>query len=675
MGARAQPDQIKLDSFVWPLIIAAVAAVLRIWHIQNSQISPTFWVPTVDPGWYHEAACRIAAGDWGPFPFFRAPAYPTLLGFVYRLFGENLVAARLLNVVLQALTVLSIYWVGRRYLSTSIGLIAAILFSLNGMAIFYSAEILSISLEMLLAVLCIWSLLYLWQQPGDRAYAICGIVWGMAAITRPNFLLLFPLPLAVLGIQAYAQKQISEDEITARWTPPLFRWIKSSLLWLAFAALLILPVTYANYARGGEFVLIATQGGVNFWIGNNPESGGVSSELPGYGAFWTEADAKGFAEQEVGHAVRPGELSDFYYRKGLSFLIQHPVDALFSMIRKTTAFFNRTELSNNKHIGYFAGLSPWLPFLIYLNLGVLVPLSLLGVWALWSRSEVRLLAAMILLYAATVILFFITSRFRMPVVPWLSLLAAGGTVWLWAAARNRFKGLTKWPPILLFAGILLAWTNPWNMKDASIGSAHYMEGNALMTLGKPDQAAASFRKSLEQDGPVDMSQVNLGVLAYRAGLLDSAKTHYQAALSANPRNYLALNNIAVIYELQGDTVRAISTYMDALKQRPYASDPRYNLAALYQALGVQALKREDLEQAAIYLGESIKYEPSPTAHYYLAVVYGQSGNPSRALTELDHALELNPDYAVARDLRNQMFAQPPTGEAEPPAPADQDQAP
>jgi hypothetical protein len=131
MGARAQPDQIKLDSFVWPLIIAAVAAVLRIWHIQNSQISPTFWVPTVDPGWYHEAACRIAAGDWGPFPFFRAPAYPTLLGFVYRLFGENLVAARLLNVVLQALTVLSIYWVGRRYLSTSIGLIAAILFSLD----------------------------------------------------------------------------------------------------------------------------------------------------------------------------------------------------------------------------------------------------------------------------------------------------------------------------------------------------------------------------------------------------------------------------------------------------------------------------------------------------------------------------------------------------------------
>src|SRR3989339_1222493 len=127
----------------------------------------------------------------------------------------------MLNALLQTLTVLTIYWIGRRYLSIAIGLIASLLFALNGMAIYFSAEILSVSLEMLISVLCLWTLIHLWKHPGNVAAVICGIVFGLAAITRPNFLLLFPVPLAILGIRYFSQDRISEDEIKNRWTPPL----------------------------------------------------------------------------------------------------------------------------------------------------------------------------------------------------------------------------------------------------------------------------------------------------------------------------------------------------------------------------------------------------------------------------------------------------------------------
>ena len=83
-------------------------------HIWASRHSPTFWAPAVDPGWYDQAAQRMVAGDWGPFPLFRAPLYPALLAAIYGLFGHDLLAARLLNVVLQGATVWALWRIGAR---------------------------------------------------------------------------------------------------------------------------------------------------------------------------------------------------------------------------------------------------------------------------------------------------------------------------------------------------------------------------------------------------------------------------------------------------------------------------------------------------------------------------------------------------------------------------------
>ena len=70
---------------------------------------------------------------------------------------------------------------------------AAGLFALNGMAIFFTAELVPPSAEMLAGVLAVWALFRLSRNRSLAAHAFCGSAWGMAAITRPNFLTLFPL--------------------------------------------------------------------------------------------------------------------------------------------------------------------------------------------------------------------------------------------------------------------------------------------------------------------------------------------------------------------------------------------------------------------------------------------------------------------------------------------------
>jgi len=625
-------------------VLLTLAVLLRVLHIWNSRGNPTFWAPAVDPAWYDDTALNILNGHWGPFPLFRAPLYPALLAAVYGIFGHDLVAARLLNVLLQGVTIWAVWRIGRSYFSPAVGVLAATLLAINGTAIYFANEILSTSLEMLAATLGLWATLRLARDRGTRAVLLCGLAWGLAALVRPNFLILFPVVLiAVLAYHAPLSLRTAGLAI---------------IVWLAGAFAPILPVTAANYARGGELVLIATQGGVNFWIGNNPESTGALSVLPGYGNMWRMEDAEREAERESGRKLSPGELSSFYYNKGWSFLAEHPGQSLRFMIHKTLLFFNRFEISNNKHILYFAGLSPWLPPLLWLNFGLLVPLALLGIWTHWRNSAARLLLGLIALYTISVILFFVTARFRMPAVPWLALLAAGGIVWIIETSLARAR-LRAWPPLLLLiAGAVLAHMNPWGLREAPTGWARYMEGNAYLKQGKLDRARAAFMDAYREGQAPLYTTINLGVISYREGNYAEARHWYELALEENPRSDHAWNNLGIIAEAEGDTARAIECYRRALEILPTAGDARHNLAGVHFRRGVSAL-REGRDSVAIVEFEAVlTLAPTAITFYDLAIARGRLGDRLEALRCLDSAIARDPYLAPARELKEQLQNSP-----------------
>jgi tetratricopeptide (TPR) repeat protein len=632
----------------WVWVFVGLTALLRLAHVWSSRSNPTFWAPAVDPGWYDQAAQDIVAGNWGPFPLFRAPAYPAMLALIYAAFGHDLVAARVLNVLLQAATVWVIWRVARSYLSPAAAFPAALLFAVNGTTIYFAGEILSTSAEMLAAAFGMWATFRLLRDHSRPAVVLCGLAWGAAAITRPNFLFVFPVAVLVVFVVHLAGQRRQDRFAREPWL--------AVLVCCAAAMAPILPVTAANYFIGGEPVLIATQGGVNFWIGNNPESTGILSVLPGYGNTWTMNDAEREAEREVGRPLNPGELSRFYYAKGRQFLAAHPWLTVRFMMRKTALFFNQFEISNNKHITYFASLSPWLPALIHLNFGVLVPLGLLGLWVLWRQPSGKILTGLTALYTISVVLFFVTSRFRMPAVPWLCVLAAGGIVWIAERIRTHASLRAWWPVLLLIPGSVLAYMNLWNLHEAPVGWARYMEGNAYFNLNRLDSARVCFEDAIRDHQAVGLSQLNLGVIAFRMGDTLGARKWYEASLETDDNNADAWNNLGTVYEALNDTAGALHAYLQALALRPSAPDPRHNLAGIHFRQGIAALKQGQDSLAIHHLETCIGLEPNAVAHYDVAIAYGRSGRNDLAMAHLEEALRMDPGLQPAMLLRERIRA-------------------
>jgi Tfp pilus assembly protein PilF len=644
----------------WPYVLIGLAVLLRLAHIWNSRSNPTFWAPAVDPGWYDQAAQNILMGNWGPFPFFRAPAYSALLAAVYAVFGRDLMAARVLNVVLQGAAVWAVWRVGRAYIAPAVGVIAALLLAVNGMAIYFAGEMVSTSAEMLAAILGLWATVRMTRDRSLPTVIVCGLSWGLAAVVRPNFLFVFPVALAAACFSLRAKP----GGLFGRHT------LTAGAVWLAAAFAPILPVTAVNYLKSGEFVLIATQGGVNFWIGNNPESTGIMSALPGYGNAWTMEDAQAEAERELGRPVDPAELSRFYYAKGWGFLSRHPALAAQFMIRKTAVYFNRFEISNNKHIEYFSAVSPWLPPLQKLNFGLLVPLGLLGFWAARRQAWARITAGLVALYAASVVIFFVTSRFRMPIVPYLSLLAAGGLWWVVETLRSQPSLRALRPLLLLVAGVAIADLNLWGLGEAPVGWARYMEGNAYLKLNELDSARVCFEDAVRDSQAVSPSLINLGVIALRQGDTTDALRWYEAARASDSLNAGVWNNLGAVYEWRGEMLRAIQAYHRALSLRPWASDPKHNLAGAYFRMGVSALKQGQDSLAVQHLNACLNLEPGAAAHYNLAVAYGRLGQTALALSHLERALAYDPRLGAARQLKERLLkgtTTAPEGGAAPPA--------
>ena len=88
-----------------------------------------------------------------------------------------------------------------------------------------------------------------------RRLLVPGFCLGLAALAVANILLF--LPMALLWV------------IVARRALPWPRRLLNALPLLLGASLVIAPVTLRNYLIGDDLVLISSNGGINFYLGNN----------------------------------------------------------------------------------------------------------------------------------------------------------------------------------------------------------------------------------------------------------------------------------------------------------------------------------------------------------------------------------------------------------------------
>ncbi|MCP4582013.1 MAG: tetratricopeptide repeat protein [candidate division Zixibacteria bacterium] len=589
--------------------------------------------PTIDALYHHIWAQQIAAGDiLGGGPYFRAPLYPFMLGMIYVIFGPDFNIVIMLQHLMGLTAIPLVFLLARRFFSVKIAYVAAFITSINGVLIYFESQLLLDFMLVIYMLIIVLSLVSAHKNNKSWLYLFAGLTIGLFAITRPNILAIIPL-ICVWII-------IAGDDFK--------RGIKQSLLVLCGIIILVLPVTVRNIVIGGDTVLVASQGGINFYIGNNERADGFTALLPGFGHTWQYSDAEFEAAQEIGKkpgVIKPSEVSGFYYDKALDYIFSEPVDFLKLIIKKLYMFWNRFEISNNNNLYFltdYIGMS-FMPLFLFMFIS---PLGLVGsVLCFFKDRRYWLFPILIFGYMATIVAFFVTARFRIPLVPLLTIMAVFAVHEIYSAWRDkRYKYSLILAASSLLIGII-TWTNLYDHHDRSMAMANYSLGNMFMKKGDHQAARKQYESTIDQGARVPNAHLNLGVIAFYNGDTTRAREQFTDEIKSCGPSGKAYNNLSMLASLKGDYSQANAFADSAIYHFPNFKEAYINKISAAMA------KRDTMMTRLSVIDFRRKFPENPAAKYYHGMYLLQTGNHARAEAEFKSvALAGDKDIVAEYDL-------------------------
>lgn len=311
-----------------PILIGAAALLLRIWN--TISVGTDFYANFLsDASTYRLWASRLAAGGTYGEPVFQmGPLYPYFLAFNQRL-GIDFYAVLFLQAIMGALVAVMIYRIARSIYGRVAGIISGALAAIYAPFIFYDGLLLSESIQVFLVALALYFLLIEVRKLGVMRFLLSGFLIGLAALGRAT-ILFFPIGLFAFWI--YGQYRGKPSARSNQW--PKIGLIAAGL------AIGIMPATLHNMAQG-DFVLISSNTGINFFIGNSAASDGTYNEPPGLDLF-TDFTGRKAAEKESGHALKSSEVSSFWTGKTLSDISSRPGGFIFGLAKRSGSISGTT---------------------------------------------------------------------------------------------------------------------------------------------------------------------------------------------------------------------------------------------------------------------------------------------------------------------------------------------
>ena len=393
---RALDIRGALSAIHWthPVLIVTLALLLRLaW----AALVPA--VPVSDGVVYDAFARSLAAGHGYAFPDGTRTAYwpvgtSAVYALLYRLCGGGVAVIAGFQAVLGAAIValtwrLAHYMFGRTAAGVSAWLVAVWPLLIEFTTIFAS-ELLFIAL--VLAALNVWISL---RVPWVYRMILWGTCVAAATYVRPTAL---PLLVALPVVQCIVERD---------WRA-LKRIVPAALA----AAILFAPWVWRNFALFDSFVLVSANGGVNLWMGNNPDSTGGYMELP----------ARQFANE--------AERDRYFGSVALQYIRAHPGEYAKLTARRTRITYDRETIGvdwNAAGLGsQYQAVAPVLKVVSSAYWWTLLLLGAIGFVLATGRPQV--FAAWPLLIACAYFALFPVltvgmDRYHVPVDPMLAILA------------------------------------------------------------------------------------------------------------------------------------------------------------------------------------------------------------------------------------------------------------
>jgi tetratricopeptide (TPR) repeat protein len=599
--------------------IAVIGLALRLAFTLTMKAKWPGWdTPAIDALYHHLWAQHIASGQiFSGGPFFRAPLYPYLLAAIYAIFGIKFLTVYIIQNLLGTAAIVLTYLTARELFSKTTAYIAAGLVAINGVLIFFEAQLLLDFLTVDFSLLIVYFLLQAHKKNSLWYYLGAGLWTSLFAITRPNILAVVPL----LVIWILFQKR------------PFKSAIRPGLIFFTGVIILIVPVTLRNVIIGHDNVLIASQGGINFYIGNNETADGCTALLPGKGHSWQYSDAEYDAAIDLGvkpGTLKPSQVSDYYYDKAYKFIFNSPWKFVKLTIKKLYLFWNWYEISNNNSL-YFITKYIGLGFYPLYLFAIIAPLGIVGaILCFWRERRYWLLPLVTFGYMATVIAYFVTDRFRLPVIPLLSITAAFAMTEVFSALKQtNYKMVIKIIAVFLFVGIF-SWSNFYNHHDSSNALAHYSLGNVFLSKGNYEKAKNEYNKALSLTARVPHAHTNLGVIAFYEQDTTTARKEFEKEIASSGPTGKAYNNLSLLKRLGGDYLAAY-----ALADSAIMFFPNYKDAYINRVLAAFASK--DSMRIKNSADSFVKAFPHDfAARYYNGLYYWSIGQSDSARSEFTY---------------------------------------
>jgi hypothetical protein len=376
------------------VLLLAVGAALRWSAILTVGDPPAL---QGDENYYVSAGLSLARGQGYPDSA-RPPGFPFLLSLAFRLGGEDLLVARLAQVVASLLGIAVAFDLVRRAFGIVPAFVSGLVCASHPTLVHYSHFLWAETLYATLLLASFWSLQRFEQSKDGCWVAAAGVGLGLSALTREMVLYFVPVVMLWLWFSP--------------GSPGRPRLRRLGLLTLA-CGIAVLPWTARNYARHGRFVLVSTirwlpiaQGNLlpqtNWLYGPISDAQFVSRYLAIPDEFERERLARDVAERAV---ARQQPL--WIVRKTVrnTYLLFRPVSQLSRFLREGSLRPEAVSLARR------LVRIEWIGYVAFTALGVA------GLWLVPHGRMKWLIGGYVVFSWGVYVLANANHRFRVPLLP------------------------------------------------------------------------------------------------------------------------------------------------------------------------------------------------------------------------------------------------------------------
>jgi tetratricopeptide (TPR) repeat protein len=620
-------------------IYALVAQLLIL--IEAWRSNPLARSPLVDAQTYYDWSGDIAAGRWlSATPFLSAPLYPFLLAPL-RALGGGLLTIYGMQLALHIATIIALALLGARRLSPAVGLLSAAMYALLLEPAFYVGRVLTCTLQALLIVALWWQWLRTQQRPTAGRSIVTGAIMGLNCLANPPMLVAAPL-LAIWLVVAAPNRRTG---------------VGCGAAALASTAVVIAPSAVHNWIVTNELIPISAQAGITFYQGNSPGAIGVYNIVSGvsFERSVQNLDALRQFTAESGAAPSWQAANRYYLRKGASYLLESPVRAVGLLARKLYWFISGRNFGEIylPALEISEGLSPRLRLAPLPSAWLMLP-ALVALVMLVFRRPMQFAPEIVLFGVPLLValVFFYSPRYRFPVLPVATVLAAWLAVQA-AAWRERLAPALIGVAAFAVAIILGPVNRAIGFDEVDEIRPMFLQtvGVAHTETGQVDEAVAWFERALELRPELAIAHGNLGSALIQAGKPEQALPHLKQAVALAPRNfrYHDLLGLALVDLNRGE--EALACFRRAVELNPDVPKLRVNLGNALFAVG-------RMDEALAEYQAVLRMNPTnPRAHYQIGMIALQRGRPADAVGSFREAVRFNPQMAQAHvQLSAALFA-------------------